>query len=306
VAIFSIGATNASAATEVGNGCEGNNVSSAFPVISLANAPVDPLPAAIPASGVITQWKSRTLPSGVPQGELVQALEVFRPTSTPKSYVLVGESSPANIFSGGPNTFPTRIPVQAGDRLGLVNAGGTINETLFCSTPNTGDVIGVATGPASLNAPLTFPTEKTSAQVPAIATVERDADGDGFGDETQDACPQSAAFQIPCPAVDFTANNIVSKGSVQVLVSTTTTAPVTVSGVVKLGHGKVAKLKAGSKTVAPGQIVHFRLKFPKSLKAKLKEMSRGQLLNLKVRVSATNVAGTVVKKSSKVFLRGQG
>lgn len=305
VAIFSIGATNAWAATEVGNGCEGNNAASPFPEISLTNGPGDPLPAAIPVSGVITQWKSRVI-TGVPQGELLQTLEVFRPTPTPKSYVLIGESSPASIFSGSPNTFPTRIPVHAGDRLGLVTAGGTINDTLSCATANTGDVMGLAAGTASLNSTLAFPTEAPKAQVPVVATVEPDVDGDGFGDQTQDACPQSAAFQIPCPVVTFTANNIVSKGSVLVLVSTTTTAPVTVSGVVRLGHGKVAKLKAGSKTVEPGQIGRFRLKFSKKLKANLKEMSRGQLLRLTVHVSATNVAGSVVNRSFPVFLRGQG
>lgn len=305
VAIFSIGATNAWAATEVGNGCEGNNATSPFPEISLTNGPGDPLPAAIPASGVITQWKSRVV-TGVPQGELLQALQVFRPTSTLKTYVLVGESSPASIFSGSPNTFPTRIPVHAGDRLGLTTVGGTINETLFCSTTNTGDVMGTAASAASLNSMLAFPTETPKAQVPVVATVEPDVDGDGFGDETQDACPQSAAFQIPCPVVHFSANNIVSKGSVLVLVSTTTTAPVTVSGVARLGHGKVAKLKARGKTVEPGQIGHFRLKFSKSLKAKLREMSTGQLLNLTVSVSATNVAGAVVKRSFTVRLRGQG
>jgi hypothetical protein len=35
------------------------------------------------------------------------------------------------------------------------------------------------------------------------AVLEPDADGDGFGDETQDACPSDASTQGPCPpAVD--------------------------------------------------------------------------------------------------------
>jgi hypothetical protein len=34
----------------------------------------------------------------------------------------------------------------------------------------------------------------------ASGTIEADADGDGFGDETQDACPTDAATQDACPA----------------------------------------------------------------------------------------------------------
>jgi hypothetical protein len=42
-------------------------------------------------------------------------------------------------------------------------------------------------------------------EVLANAQIEPDVDGDGFGDETQDACPKDASKQAPCPVIDKTA-----------------------------------------------------------------------------------------------------
>ena len=48
------------------------------------------------------------------------------------------------------------------------------------------------------------PTMGTFARTPDLqlnvsAILEPDADGDGFGDETQDQCPTDASTQGPCP-----------------------------------------------------------------------------------------------------------
>ena len=40
-----------------------------------------------------------------------------------------------------------------------------------------------------------------SQRVPVEATLEVDADHDGFGDETQDRCPTDASTQGPCPDI---------------------------------------------------------------------------------------------------------
>ena len=77
-------------------------------------------------------------------------------------------------------------------------------------------------------------------------------------------------------------------------------------GWVKLGKGKQAKLSAPAKTLTPGPIARFKLKFPAKLKNRLKELEPKQSLQLKIAAQATNVAGTVSADNLKVKLKGQG
>jgi hypothetical protein len=147
--------------------------------------------------------------------------------------------------------------------------------------------------------------EEAGLQVPITVAVEPDADNDGFGDETQDQCPQSAAFQTPCPPVTLSTSKQVRKGSVVIVVTTDTPAPVTVKGVVKLGGGKKAKLNGGTKSLTPGTLGKFTLRFTKKVKNKLAELSPKQRLTLKATVTGTSVSGAVTTKTLKVKLKGQ-
>ena len=90
-----------------------------------------------------------------------------------------------------------------------------------------------------------------------------------------------------------------------IVVTTDAPAPVTVKGVVKLGKGKKAKLNGGTKTLTPGVLGKFTLKFSKKVKAKLAGLSSKHSLTLKATVTGTNVAGQVTKKTLKVKLKGQ-
>ena len=95
-------------------------------------------------------------------------------------------------------------------------------------------------------------------RVPAFAAIEPDADNDGFGDETQDKCPQSAALHTsPCPVVVLDSFVLPNQNKAVVVVSTSTAIPVTVSGTAKLpktprraGASAQAKLKKVTKTVS--------------------------------------------------------
>jgi hypothetical protein len=52
-----------------------------------------------------------------------------------------------------------------------------------------------------------------SARVNVSAVVESDADGDGYGDVSQDLCPQSKLSQAACPAPDTTVTKAPKKKS---------------------------------------------------------------------------------------------
>lgn len=113
----------------------------------------------------------------------------------------------------GADVFPTRIPVQAGDHLGLF--GDSSVNTLFCAetaeVENPGNSIGEITGNPGPGSTATLSTTKTKELVPAVAVIEPDVDGDGFGDETQDGCPQSASFQGACPTITLDSAAVVGK-----------------------------------------------------------------------------------------------
>jgi len=90
-----------------------------------------------------------------------------------------------------------------------------------------------------------------------------------------------------------------------VLVASSTGAPVSVKGLVNLGKGKKATLKAGPKQVPAGKLVKFKLKFNAKLKKRLQELEPSKKLTLKITASATNVAGQVSTDRLKVKLKGQ-
>lgn len=144
---------------------------------------------AVPNSGVITQFAVRT-GTTVTAGDTVQ-LQAYRSVGPNK--VLIGASE---VYSLAPSMgnlalqLGSRISVQAGDRIGLrinTTGGGGSNTTGVFATgsasfkifqvfgvPNIGDTVSGG--------------ESSSLKLNAAAVVEADADGDGFGDESQDLC----------------------------------------------------------------------------------------------------------------------
>jgi hypothetical protein len=298
------GASGASAATEFGSNCNAGTGGGGITAISLGHGPGSPLAVTAPVSGVITGWKLTTSIEIPPEAAYVfrQQLQLFRPTTGASQFLKVAES-PVSQISTGFNSFQVRIPVQAGDWLGL---NGTFF-TFLCSTPDITDVTGIATtpGPLPVGAAATFPPA-TKLQVPVAAVIEPDADKDGYGDETQDGCPQSAAYQTACPVITINALSQAGSKAVTVFVATSLSAPVQISGSVKLGKGATANLKATTVGGVPGVIAKVQLQFPASLKKRLKELKPKQKLTLKVSASAANIAGPATTTSVSAKLKGQG
>jgi hypothetical protein len=293
----------ASASTQAGNQCVGNTAGENVTTLSIANGPGNPLPATMPVAGVITRWTLNAVPE-LPSGVLNQALKMFRPTGTPGQFQVIGESSAA-LISPGANTFPTRIPVHAGDLIG--SSGSTFEgpATLFCETTNPAERLGIFAGNPPLGSVATIVEEESEFQNPITVTIEADADNDGYGDETQDQCPQNASVQVACPAVSLNASSIVKKTLVKVLVTTSLQASVVVKGSVELGKSKSAKLSGGTQIVAPGAISRFTLLFPGKLKSKLEELAKKRFLSLKLTVTAPNLVGAPTTRILKVKLKGQ-
>jgi hypothetical protein len=236
-------------------------------------------------------------------------VKVLHPTGAKNTYTVTAQTTIEG--RNGSNVTKTRIPVQAGDRLGLHGLpfsyeGSPIpGLALYCAGTGIEGELGAVMGDVGQGATSEFP-EVTTARVPISATVEPDADGDGFGDETQDQCPTNASTQAPCPPppapTTLSATAAAKKGLVTITLTSTAQATVTVGGTVKLSGGKSAKLTGGTQIVAPGTLAKFTVLFPAKLKAQLKKTPPSKKLTLSLSATApgaTSTALTVKVKGQK-------
>lgn len=150
---------------------------------------------AAPSDGVITSYAVRQ-GTTLDVGDTVQ-LKVFRPVGGSK-WLVVGESPVGTFWNCvcGPiqDTFPARVAVKAGDRIGVaVHISG--NTDLQVTPGAVGEKLATVTGvPATVGSTLVpLNLLASSAQINLRATIESDADGDGFGDDSQDLCPGNPA-----------------------------------------------------------------------------------------------------------------
>lgn len=296
-AALAVGVSPAVAATEFGDGCVANEASGEAVTVFEVSAPGNPLPTAAPSSGVLTAWKLNLAPGGA---GIPQTLDVLRLNAATKTAQVIGESS-ATLTSGA-NVVPARIPIQAGDRLAIV--GPSPVGTLVCATPET-TFYGGYLGSVGSGGTSPYVEVEGEVRIPAVGVIEPDADHDGYGDETQDKCPQSAATQAPCPVVTLSASSTVKKGLAKVLVTASSQATVTVVGTVKLGKGKTVELNGGTQAVAPGTLAKFTLLFSKRLRSTLKGLPRKRSLSLTVEATAPNIVGSPTIKTLKLHLKGQ-
>jgi hypothetical protein len=152
---------------------------------------------AVPEDGVITSWRFHG--SGF-QASFV-TLRIYRAgrSGGVDQFTPVAEDGEPRLLVGDQVfVFPTRLSVNAGDIIGLraTTPGG-----ICASAGGAGDTyrsLATSPGPNPIDTEATY-AELSGLKIDVGAKVEPDADGDGFGDETQDACPRLASTQAPCP-----------------------------------------------------------------------------------------------------------
>ena len=141
--------------------------------------------AVVPFDGVLVRWRVK---AGSPSSAV--RLRMLRPAGT-GTYLTAGTSDPQSI-TAGTGTFSTQITVKAGDVVGLDDGSGA---KLFASpVPTTAYYFQPYLGGSAM--PPTF--QRTSRELLVNADIEHDADGDGFGDETQDLCPGDPTRHTAC------------------------------------------------------------------------------------------------------------
>jgi hypothetical protein len=141
----------------------------------------------VPFEGVVTSFTTVGTPTAPTR------LLLLEPVSG--NVYKVAEKSEYGAFpTPGLHTSETQISAKAGQRIGVY---GTI--CVFAAS-FAGDAVGFDTGPdPELGSNQTFPVGGTPLRLNVSAVVEPDADQDGFGDETQDACAGQAGATGGCP-----------------------------------------------------------------------------------------------------------
>jgi hypothetical protein len=128
---------------------------------------------------------------------------VYRPTAVAGTETIIGKSALTTLAPNTLMTFPARIPVAAGDQLGIQvkNTSGAVN----CA------FVGVAgdSHAYSFDDPDATNTFVGASSVNGnrwniSAVLEPDVDKDGYGDLSQDLCPQSATTHAACAVPDVT------------------------------------------------------------------------------------------------------
>lgn len=160
-------------------------------VVNIQTATASQPSYAVPAAGVITSFShiSEASPDSTLQ------LVVVRPTGP--DYLVVGVSTAKTLASAAMNTFPERIPVQAGDLLGVEGTGTALGAMAPAPGGNTvSATASLAFTGGMLLSSLMAPASPLVLDISAV--VEPDADGDGYGDETQDLCPTDKTTQGTC------------------------------------------------------------------------------------------------------------
>jgi hypothetical protein len=174
--------------TPVGADCNG----CASVTVTRGDATAEP---GSPISGVVTKVRVRTTGTAA-----VGLILLVRPTGNPLEFFNPGPDITMSVTADGTlaghiTEVSTRRTVQAGDFVGIEfpdtvkdGANGPPRQCAF----KTG---GNAPGTTQTYTTATCNNNEWLVQ----ATVEPDADHDGFGDETQDQCPTNASTHGACP-----------------------------------------------------------------------------------------------------------
>jgi uncharacterized repeat protein (TIGR01451 family) len=139
-------------------------------------------------------------------------LKVYALKTDPTVWTLRAESSrktggsgAGQVHANALNTFTESpgIPIAAGEHLGMTGFAGSSAMGCIEATGNSSDAVRVCCSMPgeTVMGDNTFLGELPNTKADVRAVVEPDADGDLYGDETQDSCPGTAAVHTgACPA----------------------------------------------------------------------------------------------------------
>ncbi len=254
----------------------------------------------VPSDGVMVRWR-------VKLGTL--ASDITRFAATPQ--VLRANTGGAKgdlvelpLDDPGVHQYDTRLPVKAGDSVGLQtdvttdDVSGGNSPITYCNS-----------GAGTLNRYSGGIDEGEFVPIDPVANcelllngdIEPDADHDGFGDETQDQCPTNTAIQGPCPDTTpptatislSNAQNLVAQKAVIVSVSSNEAGAASASGTLEVRRAKTTyPLSATTVMLNANELTTLFVELPdETLKAAKKGRRRHKKVAATVTVQVRDAAG---------------
>jgi hypothetical protein len=163
--------------------------------------------AAAPVSGVLVSWSAKS--STAMPGSKLRVMHDPNGTASSASLEPVtysGTSAAADVPGDGlAHTFLTQLPITQGDLIGIETPGSFFHRPASGSSRKLRVYQGSPDGTSPAEADNINASSSALVLPPIRGSIEADADGDGFGDETQDQCSTDASTQGPCAVPDVTA-----------------------------------------------------------------------------------------------------
>lgn len=285
ICALTIGSAGASAATTYGETCDNPGAGPMTMFQTLSTGPTY----TIAEDGVITSWTTNHI--GLPGMTPVAAAVGTRSAGGWK----IDAATPFQLVFGDQKTvFPARVSVRAGQVLGLL--APEYYGTMCAGFDATYDVVEYKSGGPGTALPgesidssqvSTIPTQRVNVS----AVVEPDVDGDGFGDETQDKCPQSAAFIDPCPVLAISQQVSANSKQIKVLATASLSTSLTATAKVKVGR-KTVTIKGKATKFTAGKLKTIKLNLPSSVKKARKALKKGKSLAATVTLTGKGIANT--------------
>lgn len=167
---------------------------------------------AAPFRGVVVRWRASSNAAASMRVRIVKPTDPthFQVTRSSEPSTIAATPQPPNGGMPASMTIvPARVPIDQGDFVGLDVPNGP---AVYYGTALPGSNYFDLTNPVD-GGTVTKPSGQ-DRQIFYNADIERDADGDGFGDETQDLCPTDATRQLECLSTADATAPVVSKFSV--------------------------------------------------------------------------------------------
>lgn len=161
----------------------------------------DPYAGGAPVDGVVTSVRLRAYATGAPTPVTLRVASIARPnpleeTTANAAATATGATVTIPVDDDGTDVpvheFVTRMPIARGQHLGIDNT--TVNAVYASS----GSKFTYAFYPLLVDGQAARPSSDVTEELEIAATIEPDADRDGFGDETQDRCSTDATRQGAC------------------------------------------------------------------------------------------------------------
>lgn len=299
----------AGAVTTIGSNLSGtaNDAFGCNSTCTIVQTSVSTGSAASPVSGVVVRWRIKTNGAGGPFG-----LRVALPSMSGMR-IGAGSSGLVMATTAGINEFATRMPILAGDNIGLsITQATEASNVRYKPGLMTPGASAMYFQPELPEGQAATPTVNDGTEVFFNADIEPDADRDGFGDETQDRCLAVFGTADGCdvtpPVPVLTSYSPQSVGSLKIKLSVNeaasfearATVSYTSKGKKKSIRGKLAKLSLTGASLPTSLSLKFSSKQRKSIRALIK---KGRKLSAKVSVVAADPSANKATLAAKIRLK---